>query len=249
MWLEVDDVVSESLAEIARGKVIIIPSVQYKAIVTAGRLVPRNLLRAFGRRVGGAVAEPDSDRQELAELVRRLSLVHGRVTLSSGKEADYYVDLRRATLHHRASALIGRLMRELTRRLGLRRRRRPDPGRRSGGDRDHARARPPDRRVRRSKVRENPWPATSYRGFRGLRPAGAGGGGHQQHGRFGADRGACRPRRGRGGRRCGHRGGPRHRRGGGHRRPTGCHTGACWVWPIWDWVRPLSGSLCARSSR
>ncbi|OBK65048.1 orotate phosphoribosyltransferase [Mycobacterium sp. 1165178.9] len=54
------------------------------------------------------------DRKELAELVSRLSVVHGRVTLSSGKEADYYVDLRRATLHHRASALIGALMRELT---------------------------------------------------------------------------------------------------------------------------------------
>ena len=58
------------------------------------------------------MAEPD--RKELAELVSRLSVVHGRVTLSSGKEADYYVDLRRATLHHRASALIGALMRELT---------------------------------------------------------------------------------------------------------------------------------------
>ncbi|OBF59281.1 orotate phosphoribosyltransferase [Mycobacterium sp. 852002-50816_SCH5313054-b] len=53
-------------------------------------------------------------REELAGLVRRLSVVHGRVTLSSGKEADYYVDLRRATLHHRASALIGVLMRDLT---------------------------------------------------------------------------------------------------------------------------------------
>ncbi len=60
---------------------------------------------------------PEPSREELAELgelVSRLSVVHGRVTLSSGKEADYYVDLRRATLHHRASALIGRLMRELT---------------------------------------------------------------------------------------------------------------------------------------
>ena len=38
------------------------------------------------------VAEPELD--ELAELVRRLAVVHGRVTLSSGKEADYYVDLR-----------------------------------------------------------------------------------------------------------------------------------------------------------
>ena len=41
-------------------------------------------------------------------------MVHGKVTLSSGKEADYYVDLRRATLHHEASRLIGALLRELT---------------------------------------------------------------------------------------------------------------------------------------
>ena len=54
------------------------------------------------------------ERKELADLVRRLSVVFGRVTLSSGKEADYYVDLRRATLHHQAAPLIGRLMRELT---------------------------------------------------------------------------------------------------------------------------------------
>lgn len=60
------------------------------------------------------MAGPDTERSELAELVRKLSVVHGRVTLSSGKEADYYVDLRRATLHHRAAALIGRLIRELT---------------------------------------------------------------------------------------------------------------------------------------
>ncbi|WP_188587005.1 orotate phosphoribosyltransferase [Gordonia jinhuaensis] len=50
----------------------------------------------------------------MAELVTELSVVHGRVTLSSGKEADYYVDLRRATLHHEAARLIGSLMRELT---------------------------------------------------------------------------------------------------------------------------------------
>ncbi len=41
-------------------------------------------------------------------------MVHGRVTLSSGREADYYVDLRRATLHHEAGPLIGVLMRQLT---------------------------------------------------------------------------------------------------------------------------------------
>lgn len=63
------------------------------------------------------VVAPDlnaADRRELADLVRKLSVVFGRVTLSSGKEADYYVDLRRATLHHLAAPLIGRLIRELT---------------------------------------------------------------------------------------------------------------------------------------
>ena len=53
-------------------------------------------------------------KARLAELVKELAVVHGKVTLSSGKEADYYVDLRRATLHHEASRLIGVLLRELT---------------------------------------------------------------------------------------------------------------------------------------
>ena len=53
-------------------------------------------------------------RTRLAELVRQLAVVYGRVTLSSGAHADYYVDLRRVTLHHEAAPLIGRLVRELT---------------------------------------------------------------------------------------------------------------------------------------
>lgn len=53
-------------------------------------------------------------RSRLAELVRELAVVWGRVTLSSGREADYYVDLRRATLHHEAGPLIGILLRQLT---------------------------------------------------------------------------------------------------------------------------------------
>jgi orotate phosphoribosyltransferase len=56
----------------------------------------------------------DAAREELAGLVRDLAVVHERVTLSSGAQADYYVDLRRATLHHRAAPLIGRLLRVLT---------------------------------------------------------------------------------------------------------------------------------------
>lgn len=54
------------------------------------------------------------EREELARLVRELAVVRGRVTLSSGAEADYYVDLRRVTLHGRAAPLLGRLMLELT---------------------------------------------------------------------------------------------------------------------------------------
>ncbi len=53
MWLEVDDVVSESLADIGRGRVISIPGRQYRALVTAGRMMPRGLMRAVTKRVGG----------------------------------------------------------------------------------------------------------------------------------------------------------------------------------------------------
>ena len=53
-------------------------------------------------------------RDELLQLIKDIAVVHGRVTLSSGREADYYVDLRRITLHRRAAPLVGRVMRELT---------------------------------------------------------------------------------------------------------------------------------------
>ncbi|NMI00789.1 orotate phosphoribosyltransferase [Pseudonocardia acidicola] len=56
----------------------------------------------------------DADRERLAALVRELGVIHERVTLSSGAEADYYVDLRRVTLQHEAAPLIGRLLRVLT---------------------------------------------------------------------------------------------------------------------------------------
>jgi orotate phosphoribosyltransferase len=56
----------------------------------------------------------DDLRIHLAALVRELAVVHESVTLSSGLEADYYVDLRRATLHSAAAPLIGVLVRELT---------------------------------------------------------------------------------------------------------------------------------------
>ena len=55
-----------------------------------------------------------TDRDQLLSLVRELAIVHGRVTLSSGREADYYVDLRRITLSAQAAPLVGRVMLELT---------------------------------------------------------------------------------------------------------------------------------------
>ena len=51
-WLEVDDVVSDCLANVAKGHVVIVPGLQYKALTTAGRLVPRNLVRAATKAVG-----------------------------------------------------------------------------------------------------------------------------------------------------------------------------------------------------
>ena len=58
-------------------------------------------------------------REQLLALIRELAVVHGRVTLSSGKEADYYVDLRRVTLHHRAAPLIGHQLLDLLEECGL----------------------------------------------------------------------------------------------------------------------------------
>jgi orotate phosphoribosyltransferase len=54
------------------------------------------------------------DRSDLLEQITAKAVVHGRVTLSSGREADYYVDLRRITLDGTAAPLVGRVMRELT---------------------------------------------------------------------------------------------------------------------------------------
>jgi orotate phosphoribosyltransferase len=54
------------------------------------------------------------DRDELLTLIKDLAVVHGKVTLSSGIEADYYIDLRRITLHRAAAPLVGRVMLDLT---------------------------------------------------------------------------------------------------------------------------------------
>ncbi len=55
-----------------------------------------------------------ADRARLLQIIKAKAIVHGAVTLSSGAEADYYVDLRRITLDGEAAPLVGRVMRELT---------------------------------------------------------------------------------------------------------------------------------------
>lgn len=54
-----------------------------------------------------------SDRDALVDAIKDLAVVHGTVTLSSGRTADYYVDLRRVTLDGAAAPLVGRVMSEL----------------------------------------------------------------------------------------------------------------------------------------
>ena len=39
--------VRDCLADVAKGKVVIVPGLQYKALTTGGRMVPRNLVRAM----------------------------------------------------------------------------------------------------------------------------------------------------------------------------------------------------------
>lgn len=49
-------------------------------------------------------------RGDLLQQIKDKAVVHGKVTLSSGLEADYYVDLRRITLDGTASPLVGQVM-------------------------------------------------------------------------------------------------------------------------------------------
>jgi len=58
-----------------------------------------------------------TSRDQLKEQILTKAVVHGKVILSSGKEADYYVDLRRVTLDAIAAPLVGQVMLDLTKDL------------------------------------------------------------------------------------------------------------------------------------
>jgi orotate phosphoribosyltransferase len=53
-------------------------------------------------------------RAALLEQISSKAVVRGRVVLSSGREADSYVDLRRVTLDGAAAPLVGQVMLDLT---------------------------------------------------------------------------------------------------------------------------------------
>ncbi|WP_345036775.1 orotate phosphoribosyltransferase [Georgenia daeguensis] len=61
----------------------------------------------------------DTPRAHLAQLVRELAVVRGEVTLASGLTSDFYVDMRRATLHHAAAPLIGHVMLDMLEEAGF----------------------------------------------------------------------------------------------------------------------------------
>ncbi|WP_447948958.1 orotate phosphoribosyltransferase [Microbacterium aurum] len=61
--------------------------------------------------------ELEAQRQDLIALIGEEAVFHGDFTLSSGKKATYYVDMRKLTLDHRAAPAIGRLVLDLVRDL------------------------------------------------------------------------------------------------------------------------------------
>ncbi|MFD8995974.1 orotate phosphoribosyltransferase [Streptomyces abikoensis] len=53
-------------------------------------------------------------REALLGQIKDKAVIHGKVTLSSGMEADYYIDLRRVTLDGTAAPLVGQVMLDTT---------------------------------------------------------------------------------------------------------------------------------------
>ncbi len=52
-------------------------------------------------------------RQQLIDYISAGAVFHGDFTLTSGKKATYYVDLRKVSLDHRVAPLIGQVMLDL----------------------------------------------------------------------------------------------------------------------------------------
>jgi len=66
---------------------------------------------AFPSRIGDVT----DARQQLIDYIAAEAVFHGDFTLTSGKKATYYVDLRKVSLDHRVAPLIGQVMIDLIR--------------------------------------------------------------------------------------------------------------------------------------
>ena len=143
-----------------------------------------------------------SAREQLIEYIKSDAVFHGDFTLTSGKKATFYVDLRKVSLDHRVAPLIGQVMLDLIADV-------PDVaavgGLTMGADpiatsilHQGAARGVGDRRVRRPQGAEGPRPRPPGRGPRGRRQARDRGRGHLHHRRLPAegDRGAREGRRG-----------------------------------------------------
>jgi orotate phosphoribosyltransferase len=74
-------------------------------------------IRTLGDMTAASTPELEADRQALIALITDEAVFHGDFTLSSGKKATYYVDMRKLTLDHRAAPAIGRIMLDLVREV------------------------------------------------------------------------------------------------------------------------------------
>lgn len=64
--------------------------------------------------VANSMVVPVTDeRQQLIDYISAEAVFHGDFTLTSGRKATYYVDLRKISLDHRVAPLIGRVMLDL----------------------------------------------------------------------------------------------------------------------------------------
>lgn len=72
----------------------------------------RRRMRSSSRVVDRIDAVTDA-REKLIEFIKADAVFHGDFTLTSGKKASYYVDLRKVSLDHRVAPLIGQVMLDL----------------------------------------------------------------------------------------------------------------------------------------
>jgi orotate phosphoribosyltransferase len=100
---------------------LLVNAVSYKVVNLAGHAAMPEVNSYFGHGgagqtgfVSASTLDVMGDRDDLRKFITELAVVHGDVVLSSGREADWYVDLRRVTLHHAAASLVGRVLLELT---------------------------------------------------------------------------------------------------------------------------------------